>query len=183
LYIPMPNVTKGKDVMEFVWKPYTVDHSYKGSFFRVRGNNISRNVFYGRTGGDVYLELSAYSVSSVTVSTGGAKTLSTSIFDSSKYRIEWDIETSKINIFVNGELEHTLIVDYEQESFFEFSFGGYSGDIGTTFGDVRLTVDDGNSITFSNDGKLYVKNIKEIDNTLKVSQHELSVNEILEGGI
>lgn len=183
LYIPMPNITKGKVVMEFVWRPYTVDNSYKGSFFRVRGNNISRNVYYGRTGGDVYLELSAYSVSNVSVTTGGTKTLSPSIFDSSIYRIEWNVETGEVHIFVNGELEHTFNVDYIQESFFEFSFGGYSGDFGTTFGDVSIMVDDNKPIKFTNDGKIYVKNIKEIDNALKVGNQGLVVNEIIEGGI
>lgn len=183
LYIPMPNIAKGKVVMEFVWKPYTADDSYKGSFFRVRGNNISRNVYYGRTGGDVYLELSAYSVDSVRVTTGGVKELSSDIFENNRYRIKWDVDTSEVTVFVNDVLEHTLIVGYEQESFFEFSFGGYSGDLGTTFEDVSIMVDDNKPIKFTNDGKIYVKNIKEIDNTLKVGNQGLVVNEILEGGI
>lgn len=163
LIAPMPNKTSGIVVVEFDWQPYSSTGSYRGSFFRIRGKNFTRNSLYGRVNqsdSNDFLELSAYAQSNVTVTTGAYTSLSPLVDEYAHYKIACDVDKSLISIYVNGVLEYTFAEAYLQDMDLEFSYGGYSGTHGTNFDNVSIKWEPGMKepiASFKANGDLEVK--------------------------
>lgn len=129
MFKQLPNITKGKLIIEFDWQPYGLEGTYKGAFFNIMSNVIDRDVYYGRSSYEtLLLQLNAYSYEPVKsiVSSVRVDCIS-STFELGHYKIIIDVDNNTISLYNNDIFIHTYQnANYIDDLYMEFTFGAYS---------------------------------------------------------
>ena len=148
MFKQLPNITKGKLIIEFDWQPYGANGNYRGAFVNVRGAVNSRTTTYGRgTYENLMLQFDAYSYNPPLLkrdnSVLGSNYAITPTDEKGHYRIEICVDSGEIYIYNNTILVAEYNSNrYREGMFLEFAYGSFSQGVYSFVDNVTISIEE-----------------------------------------